>query len=276
MSEPASDNQTQPQGRAAQLEMRTTASPEQIWNAWANPELISQWFADHAEGWAHKGEQVTWIFDEFGYRIPYQVVKSVPAECVVFGGQIPGRIPFLLEVTIRREQGETVVRLVNSGFLEGGSFDEEYEGVASGWQMALAMLKYYAENHYGVPKQQYILMHEAAFALPDLPAWYTRPDLLNRWLTTHAAVGVEGEACTLSLIDGPRIDGVVAAISRREASFIWPAQNALIELKGWGAGDKKILAMRATCWNSDAITSLRPALEAALQRLATELGTVLR
>jgi hypothetical protein len=163
---------------------------------------------------------------------------------------------------------------VNSGFLEGGSFDEEYEGVASGWEMALAMLKYYAENHYSRPKQQYMLVREAEFALPDLPAWYTRPELLNQWLTTEAQIGSAGEACSLSLQDGPRIDGVVAAITRREASFIWREQNALLELKGWVAGAKKILAIRMTGWNSTAIEPLRPVLQKALERLATVLGTV--
>ena len=274
MNESTAQTQLQHQGRAAELEMRTTASPEQIWNAWADPALISQWFADHAEGWAHKGEQVTWIFDEFGYRMPYHVVESIPGECVVFGGQIPGRIPFLLEVTLRREQGETIVRLVNSGFLEGGSFDEEYEGVASGWEMALAMLKYYAENHYSRPKQQYMLMREAEFTLPDLPAWYTRPALLNQWLTTDAQIGGVGESCSLLLRDGPRVDGVVAAITRREASFIWREQNTLLELKGWGAGAKKILAIRVTGWDSNAIEPLRPVLQNALGRLATAVGTV--
>jgi len=273
MSESTAQTQAQHQGRATEIEVRTSASPEQIWNAWVNPELISQWFADHAEGWAHKGEQVTWIFDEFGYRMPYYVVESIPGECVAFGGQIPGRIPFLLEVTLRREHGETVVRLVNSGFLEGGSFDEEYEGVASGWAMALAMLKYYAENHYGTPKQQYILMQEAEFSLPDLPAWFTRSELLNQWLTSAAQIGNAGETFSLSLQDGPRIDGVVAAITRREASFVWPGQNALLELKGWGAGAKKILAVRMTGWNSPAIEPLRPLLQSALGRLASALGT---
>lgn len=264
------------QGRAMELEMRTSASPEQIWNAWADPEKISQWFADAAEGWAHKGAQVTWIFDEFGYRIPYQVVESIPGECVILGGHIPGRIPFLLEVTIERAAGDTVVRLVNSGFLEGSSFDEEYEGVVSGWGLALAMLKYYAEQHYGVAKQQFLLTREAEFDLARLPEWYTHTDRLNEWLTNSASVGEEGAACVLELKGGPRIDGTVAAISRREASYIWPSQNVMIELKGWAAGPKKLLATRVTGWNSPVVETLRPVFTSALDRLALLAGAARR
>ena len=271
MTEPGGSERqfSQHEGRVVEHEMRTAATPQQIWHAWADPARISQWFADKAEGWAHKGADVTWIFDEFGYRLPYQVLESVPGERLVFGGQIPGRPPFLLEVSITRDRGETVVRLTNSGFLEGGSFDEEYEGVASGWQLALAMLKYYAEHHYGADKQQYLLMCEAEFDLTRLPEWYTRPQLLNQWLTTRSAIGNAGEACTLELKDGTHIDGLLAAKSRREVGFIWPSQNTMLELKGWAAGSKKILALRVTGWGSTQIQTVRPVLEQALELLRT-------
>lgn len=266
-----SERQLLPQheGRTVAHEMRTSATPEQIWNAWADPTRISQWFADHAEGWAHKGAEVTWIFDEFGYRLPYRVLESIPGERLVFSGQIPGRIPFMLEVAIRCHGGETVVRLTNSGFMEGGSFDEEYEGVASGWQLALAMLKYYAEHHYGAAKQQYLLMCEADFDLERLPEWYSRPELLNRWLTKRSAIGDEGEAYSLELKDGTHIDGVVAAMTRREVGFIWPSQIGMLELKGWAAGPRKILAIRGTSWGASRIHVIRPTLEQALETLRT-------
>ena len=49
----------QHQGRSMELEIRTTASPDEVWNAWADPSKIAQWFVDRAEGWAHKGEVAT-------------------------------------------------------------------------------------------------------------------------------------------------------------------------------------------------------------------------
>jgi uncharacterized protein YndB with AHSA1/START domain len=274
MADSAKDALPRHQGGTVELELRTSATPEQIWNAWADPSRISQWFADSAEGWATKGREVTWIFDEFGYRLPYHVIESMPEECVVFGGQLPGRMPFMLEVTIRRAGGETIVRLVNSGFMvdADGSFDEEYEGIASGWQLALAMLKYYAEHHYGVDKQQFLLMREAEFDLTRLPFWYTRPELLNRWLTTSALVGAAGERCLLHLQNGPVIDGVVAGITRREAGFIWSSANAMVELKGWSAGPRKLLAIRVTGWQSPSAAALRPVLEQALDRLVPLVG----
>jgi uncharacterized protein YndB with AHSA1/START domain len=264
------------QGRSMEVDMRTNADPLQVWNAWADPEKISQWFADRAEGWAHKGAEVTWMFDEFGYRIPYHVVESIPGERLVFGGQIPGRPPFLLDITIRREAGDTVVRLVNSGFLEGGSFDEEYEGVLSGWTLALAMLKYYVEEHYGEPKQTILVTREADVDFNKLIAWYTEPELMNQWLTSSADARLrDGEPYHFVLRNGTPVNGIVAKMSKRELANIWPEQSAFVELKGWTAGPKKVIAIRITCWNPDDgfMEHARSETIAALNRLAAAMGT---
>ncbi len=66
-------------------------------------------------------------------------VADAPAR-LLLAGELPGRGPFALETLIGREQGDTVVRLVNSGFLDGAEWDDEYEGVRSGWVNALAVL----------------------------------------------------------------------------------------------------------------------------------------
>lgn len=264
------------QGRSVEAAMRTSADPMDVWNAWADPEKIAQWFTDGADGWAHKGKEVTWIFDEPGYRLPYHVVESIPGELLAFGGQIPGRPPFRLEVRITREAGETVIRLVNSGFLEGGSFDEEYEGVLSGWTLALAMLKYYVEEHYGHKKSTILLTREANVNFDQLLAWYTDPALLNRWLTQTADAPLrEGEPYHFVLKNGTPVHGMVAKTSKRELANTWPEQRAFFELKGWTAGSKKIIAIRITSWNpaEGFMEQSRAEAAAALDRLAAELGT---
>jgi uncharacterized protein YndB with AHSA1/START domain len=262
-------------GRSMEMEMRTSASPEQVWNAWADPHKIAQWFVDRAEGWAHTGETQTWIFEEFGYRIPYHVVESVPGESVVYGGQMPGRPPFLLEIRISKAAGETKVRLVNSGFLEGGNFDEEYEGVHSGWVLALAMLKYYVEEQYGIDKKTVLVTKEADVDFNNLVAWFTEPELMDKWLTRSSEKLQHGKPYRLVFRNGTPVDGLVAAISRREVATIWREQSAFVELKGWSAGPQKLVAIRITCWDPDEGFMEHARLQAAeaLNRLATAMGT---
>lgn len=40
----------QHKGRIIRAEMETSATPDQAWEAWADPEKIAQWFVDRATG----------------------------------------------------------------------------------------------------------------------------------------------------------------------------------------------------------------------------------
>ena len=129
-------------GRIIRAEIRTKASPQQAYDAWADPEKIAHWFPDSAEGRAEPGATITWVFDTFNYRVPYEVLVAQPPEkFTVRWNPPPGMNPGVLEVTISKEAGDTVIRLVNSGFREGAQWDDEFEGIDSGWRMSLAKLK---------------------------------------------------------------------------------------------------------------------------------------
>ena len=45
-------------GRRLEVAMRTRATPERVYDAWADPEKIAQWFVDRARGKAEVG----WTF----------------------------------------------------------------------------------------------------------------------------------------------------------------------------------------------------------------------
>jgi uncharacterized protein YndB with AHSA1/START domain len=107
-------------GRILRAEIRTKATPEQVYDAWADPEKIVHWFPDRAEGKAELGATIIWIFDKFNYRIPYEVLIAQPAErFAIRWNPPPGMDAGILEVTISKDAGETVIRLVQSGFREG-------------------------------------------------------------------------------------------------------------------------------------------------------------
>jgi len=120
-------------GRKMEHSIVVAASPEEVYRAWADPEKISQWFTDQAEGRAEPGAKVTWVFEKFNYRIPYEVVAAEAGKrLAVRWVPSPGRPPGVLEVTIESQGGSTLVRLVNSGFLEGAEWQNEFDGVESG------------------------------------------------------------------------------------------------------------------------------------------------
>ena len=144
-------------GRDIRAEIRTKATPQEAYDAWADPEKIAPWFPDRAEGKAESGRTITWILDKFNYRIPYEVLIARPGEkFAIRWNPPPGMNPGILEVTISKEGGETVVRLVNSGFREGAEWNDEFEGIDSGWRMSLALL----------PLLAHLLSRRAAAAAP--------------------------------------------------------------------------------------------------------------
>ena len=110
-------------------EICTAASPQLAWEAWADPEKIAGWFVDRAAGKAETGGEITWYFDSFNLALPYKVLEAVPGErfSILWEGPMPP--PGILEVIIERDAGETLIRLVQSGFREGAEWNEEYEGV---------------------------------------------------------------------------------------------------------------------------------------------------
>ncbi|HUF35038.1 MAG TPA: SRPBCC domain-containing protein [Gemmatimonadales bacterium] len=259
-----------PDGRRVESEIRTTASPEEVWKAWTDPVSISRWFTDAARGEAKPGGTLVWVFKGFG-EIPYPVAVAEPPGRLVLAGEIPGRGPFALEILIGRSGGTTTVRLVNSGFLEGADFDEEYEGVRSGWVASLALLKHYLERHPGKSRQAGLIVRPAAAGTSELYRRFSVADGLAAWLTREGTLGDVGAPAALTLRDGSRLNGRVIAATGREKAVTWDEEDgAVVELKGFAAEGRRMVGVRLTTWGPDCerLARLEREFTPAVERLA--------
>lgn len=258
------------QGRIIRDEIQTTATPRQAWEAWADPEKISQWFVDRASGEAKPGGTMTWYFDTFGYVLPYKVLDAVPGELFVLKWEPPQGNAGILEVRIEREGGTTVVKLINSGFREGAAWNDEYEGVVSGWKMSLAILKHYLENYFGRSKSTIMILRPASFTDAELLKCFLEGPKLAEWLTTSGSIGKVGDPCELRLRDAGKLMGHVLAITAREVTVSWSEIGGTLELKGFFMGPQRLLGVRIMSWRLD--SSKAKKLEAqmlpAVERLA--------
>ncbi|MEM6994293.1 MAG: SRPBCC domain-containing protein [Myxococcota bacterium] len=256
-------------------ELRTSATPQQVWEAWAKPEIIAGWFADRASGTPEKGSTITHVFEAFGMEIPYQVVEAIPGESIVFDSVGPGGQPFRQQVRVRKDGGETVLELVHSGFNDE-SWGEEFEGVDSGWALALAVLKHYLEHHFGRPRTTWLRMRPAAFDYTTADAHFRSRAGLAAWLTNgEGAVGDVGDAVHLALRNGHTVTGRVLAWSGREAAVSWDEVQGVLELKAFGAGDRTMLGLRAMSWAEAPPESatVEAWMDASLEALAAALTT---
>jgi uncharacterized protein YndB with AHSA1/START domain len=245
-----------------------------LWEAWADPEKLAQWFPDRAEGHAVEGGIQTWYFDRFNYALPYEVASAVPGEHLVFTGEPPGRPRFFLEIEITREAGTTVVTLANSGFLDKDGWDDEYEGIASGWEMVLATLKLYAERYFGRPRAQFFAMRPAQYEYSELLPFYQRPTLLKQWLGRDGEIGQVGDPYQLVLEGGTMASGDVLAVTGWEVLLSWDQIGGALALKGFGMGSgQRAIAAHGMGWElaPEKAAALEQHFQAALEKLASAL-----
>jgi len=259
--------------RVIRDEIKTGASPQQAWEAWADPAKISQWFVDRAEGKAEVGADITWFFDKFNMELHYKVLEAVPGErfAILWPGPMPP--PGVLEVIIEREGGETLIRLINSGFREDAQLDEEYEGVVSGWHTSLALLREYVENYFGEPRTNILVMQPAQFEYAQVARYFREPELLAKWLTRSGSIGNAGEACKLVLRGGESVTGRVISRTEHEVAVSWTEARAALELKSFSMGPQRMLGIRGSGWRMDAkhAQEIEKQMTEAVARLASAL-----
>ena len=258
-------------GRILRAEIRTKATPQQAYDAWADPEKIAHWFPDRAEGKAEPGATITWVFEKFNYRIPYEVLIAQPAEkFAIRWNPPPGMSAGVLEVTISKEGGETVIKLVNSGFREGAEWNEEFEGTDSGWRMALALLKHYLENYFGISRSSFLAMKSAEFSFDQIVPLHRTAAGLQKWLTKSGEYGEVGESFSLELQEGGKASGRVLAKTKRGTALSWNEIRGVLELKAFSMGPQKMLCVRGCGWglNAEKAKELEAQMERAVERLA--------
>lgn len=264
-------------GPVVRKEIAIDATPEEVWEAWAEPAGIERWFVDRAEGRMEAEATVTWIFETFDYRLPIDVYESQRGRKLVFGGEPPDRPPALQEVHIRQEGGSTLLRLANSGFLED---DEEGKaGVDSGWEMALATLKHQLERYPGRTRLHHLAMRPARFEYADLVPLFTTAEGLGRWLAAGAEVA-PSPAELGSRVQVPAsgelpagLRGEVLARAPWEVLLSWPELDGVLGLKGFRMGEHRAVALDFSAWPTEGAgegvsDEVRRALDRATERLA--------
>ena len=247
-------------GRIIDIDVRIDATPLRAWEAWANPEHIANWFVDRAEGTAAPGEVMTWFFDTFNYRLPVPIVEVEPGKTFVTGsGDAPGPqgLPYLMEITITQDHGTTAMRLLNSGFSPDAKFDDEYDGVVSGWRMALATLKHWLERYPANRRTHQLVLQPATYSADALHPWFHTTDGRRQWLEPVMAGG-----------------GRVLVDTGREVLLDCPDRDAALGVKAFRLGPQQMLALDLSTWSASPrdLEDTTGQLQHALTRLTEVLS----
>lgn len=260
--------------------LTTAADPEKVWEAWARPERLRQWFPDDARGAPEPGGELVHVWSSFGgMEMPHRVLAAEPGRRLLLEADGPAGLPFRQEILVEREGGATVLELVHYGFEDGAGWDGDLEGIDSGWQLALALLRHYLEEHFGRDRQAVFHMRPTTHDFDSIQPLFREAEGLARWLTRSARSGslvgkTVGDPVSLELGDGDgggdapdTLTGHLLADSGRELALSWEEIDAVLELKIFPAGPEGLAAaLRCSAWGMD---------EAAAERLGGRLAASL-
>ncbi len=202
--------------RSFSMSIDIDATPEEVWRALTDAGELMRWFPLQARVTPGKGGSVFWGWDEHwawesqidawepGARL--RLVENRPA-FDVNGEPLPGPPEQLaMEFTLDTHAGKTTLRIVHSGFGDGGNWDDELESVSAGWQFELRGLKHYLEHHKGRDRH-----HAATHAVTALSIDEVWKRLLSpaAFAVTDGAL-VEGGRVVIRAATGDQLAGTVA------------------------------------------------------------------
>ena len=188
--------------RVIDLSVEVAGTPEQVWAAIATGPGISSWYVPTTVE-EHEGGATTTRFGEGPEMVvPGRVAAWEPPHRIVFHG-VEGNAGLAFEWLVEaRDHGTCVVRLVNSGFVAGGPWDDQYDGMSEGWRLFLSNLQLHLAHFAGRPGVP--MLPTATWAVPRAVAWST----LTADLGIPAAPAV-GDRVAASDADAPPLGGTV-------------------------------------------------------------------
>jgi uncharacterized protein YndB with AHSA1/START domain len=178
------------------------ASPEQVWEAIATGPGISAWFVPHQVE-ERLGGAMSAQFGE-GFEVTGEVRAWEPGKRILFGATEPpeGAADYAFEFLVEgRDGGGTVLRFVQSGFLDEG-WEDEYSSLDKGWDLFFFNLRSYLTHFAGQPVQNVMTMA------------FTDASAAELWPGLYRALGLSGrpavgETVTLRPDGPPPVTGVV-------------------------------------------------------------------
>lgn len=230
------------------------AAPHRVWQAWAEPQFIVEWFTDQAAGGPLPGDQLVWQFNGFDRPMDARVLRSHPGRELILALE-GGPSDSLLEIRFESAGDATNVVVTQSGLPEGSEFDELAAGIASGWANALEYLRLYLAQYQGRPKRSAVAMAPIGSSCETAMQWFEAGLKRERWLDVPAA----------ELQPGWR--------APRHVVWLWPGMEGVLEMSAFETpGMPPTACVRAVYWREEPVDGLGDRLRACVQRLAALLS----
>jgi uncharacterized protein YndB with AHSA1/START domain len=242
------------------------APPEAVWKAITDPRELERWFPLQARVTPGEGGEVFLSWGppwEGGSRID----AWEPGRRLRTRGFLEHGDTSVVEYTLEARGGKTVLRLVHSGFAEGGDWEDElFGGTERGWRYELRSLRHYLERHVG---------RDRIVAWPRAHVGAAAPEVWRRLLGRDGLVRegrieglVEGDRYRVTAATGDSFEGrvVVNHPPYEFAGTVLGLNDALISLRTCEAGGPEAKDGHVACLFASTWGLPRPDVEALGER----------
>jgi len=263
--------------RRFEVSLDIDAPADAVWSALTQASELTRWFPLEASVTPGEGGSMHWAWGDrwsWGSRItawePNRHLRLVETRqgFDADGKQLQrpdANRDLVMDITLETHGGSTRVRLVHSGFGHGADWDDELDGISSGWQYELRSLKHYLEGHRG--RDRVAAWVHTSTELPLDAAWdrlfsagLVQLDAAN---STPSAFR-EGQHFSVTLPGDAQFHGtVVLALPTQFAGFIDELHGGIVRIDAFRGGGRTGLLLWVVSYDE----ADRPALE-ALERSA--------
>jgi len=132
------------------------ASAEVVWRAIADAEELIRWFPLDAKVTPGEGGSISLSWGEFWSGTsaievwqPNRRLRTIDRRQDSTGRVVEIAVDYIIE----SHAGQTVLRVVHSGFGPGAEWDAEFDSIRRGWQYELRGLRHYLTRHRGTPRR---------------------------------------------------------------------------------------------------------------------------
>ena len=188
--------------RSIELEVEVPGTAEEVWQAVATGPGISSWYVPHTVEERAGGSAMASFGPGPEMQIPGRVAVWEPPRRICFdGGEGVDGLTF--EWTVEPQGNDRcVVKLVNTGFGQGGEWDAQYDAMVEGWGLFLSNLRLHLEHFGG---------QTAVSVLPTAMGTSSRDE---QWAELTTALGIPsapgvGERIEANSPDAPPLAGTV-------------------------------------------------------------------
>jgi uncharacterized protein YndB with AHSA1/START domain len=212
--------------RGIDLDVTIDAPLDEVWKALATGEGLRRWFPFDARVDARPGGEL-WLSWGPGMEGAGPLAVCEPGRRIGWIEPRPAEdseaVEIAVEFQLEARGGQTVVRVVHSGFGTSASWDGEVDSISRGWAVYLRGLKFSLERHRGLDRR--LVYVTAAVDLPTEEVWARALSAAGLASGGAPAAVREGGRLELATADGDRLRGVVQ---------VWnPPKDLAMTLEDW-------------------------------------------